>query len=180
MDAKIGDYVVTPRIGKPVEINALWFNALKITAHWADMLGDRPDICRPFAASAARPCGLRSKKSSGIQRRGCLYDVLTSAGPDPSLRPNQLFGGVVALSLSIGHRRAPSSKWSRKILLTPAGLRTLEPRTIQATGLSFDGDMPSRDSAYHQGTVWPWLIGPFISAYLYAFSESVEAKDFRR
>jgi predicted glycogen debranching enzyme len=173
MDAKVGDYVVTPRRGKPVEINALWFNALQISSHWAALLG-KSDVASQLAGEAEEVnTGFLDKFWNA--ERGCLYDVLTPSGPDASLRPNQLF----ALSLPYPLVSRPQAQSIVRVvqesLLTPAGLRTLEPADPRYRP-RYEGDVLARDSSYHQGTVWPWLIGPFIEAYLYAFEETPEAK----
>jgi predicted glycogen debranching enzyme len=166
MDAKIGGYVVTPRIGKPVEINALWFNALKITAAWAGTLNRRADVVK-FTAQANATRDSFQRKFWNDQT-GCLYDVLNRAGNDASIRPNQLFSLSLPFPLLDRERAQSVVNVVRNELMTPMGLRTLSPGNKAYRG-RFEGDMTARDSAYHQGTVWPWLIGPFISAYLYAF-----------
>ena len=172
MDAKIGEYVVTPRNGKPVEINALWFNALKIASNWALLLKQN-SISRDLLLEAGYV------QQSFIEQfwnpaRSCLYDVISTNGPDPSFRPNQLFS--ISLPYPLLNREQARSvvQLVRRHLLTPAGIRTLEPADPNYRPF-FEGDMRSRDSAYHQGTVWPWLIGPYVTAYLYAFDNSPEA-----
>jgi predicted glycogen debranching enzyme len=177
MDAKVGDYVVTPRLGKAVEINALWFNALHITAQWASQVGDlQTSQALLVEASAMRKAFLEKFWNPA---RGCLFDVLTPSGPDSSFRPNQLFAASLPFPLLERAHAQSMVEAVKELLLTPAGLRTLEPADPNYRS-RFDGDMSSRDSAYHQGTVWPWLVGPFVSAYLYAFSDSAEAKAFCR
>ncbi len=155
MDSKIGEWVVTPRHGKPVEIQALWYNALRtmqeITrhAHYADL------------ADRARDSFLRQFWN---EPAGCLYDVVHGAGRDGSLRPNQI------LAVSLFHSMLPRMLAERVVdsverhLLTPFGLRSLAPSDPQYRG-RYAGDSASRDSSYHQGTVWPWLMGPFVTAY---------------
>ena len=166
MDAKIGNYVVTPRIGKPVEINALWYNALRITADWAAMLGRTEDAAR-FNTRAAVSRESFSRKFWN-EPAGCLYDVVTNGQNDASIRPNQLFS--ISLPFPLLDRKRAQSVIAvvRDNLQTPVGLRTLAPDD-PAYRARFEGDMAARDTAYHQGTVWPWLIGPFITGYLYAF-----------
>jgi len=173
MDAKVGDFVVTPRMGKPVEINALWFNALRIASHWAAMLG-KSDIASQLAGEAEEVSVSFADKFWNAER-GCLYDVLTPEGPDASLRPNQLFALSLPYPLVSETQAKSIIRVVRETLLTPAGLRTLEPADPRYRP-RYEGDLFSRDSAYHQGTVWPWLTGPFIDAYLYAFGSSSEAK----
>jgi predicted glycogen debranching enzyme len=163
MDAKIGDWVVTPRTGQPVEIQALWYNALKIMQDLAHRFGHADDEKRYAAASS------RLQETFNVifwnEEQQCLYDVLDGDARDASIRPNQIF------AISLPHSMVPTDR-ARSILglverelLTPYGLRTLSPRDPRYRG-RYDGDMRSRDSAYHQGTVWPWLLGPFISAYV--------------
>jgi predicted glycogen debranching enzyme len=173
MDAKVGDYVVTPRMGKPVEINALWFNALEISSRWAALIG-KNDLAAQLGDEASLV------KSSFVEKfwnaeLGCLYDVLTDSGPDPSIRPNQLFALSLPYPLLQGEQAQSIVRLVQRELLTPAGLRTLAPSDPHYRP-RYEGDLYSRDTAYHQGTVWPWLIGPFVDAYLYAFNNSVEAR----
>jgi predicted glycogen debranching enzyme len=169
MDAKIGDHVVTPRIGKPVEINALWYNALKITAGWATMLGQSAEWAKFTTQANATRDSFQRKFWN--EMKGCLYDVLTSAGTDASLRPNQIFSLSLPFPLLDRERAQSVVSVVRNALLTPMGLRTLAPDEPGYRG-RFEGDMAARDSAYHQGTVWPWLTGPYIAAYLYAFGNN--------
>ncbi len=156
MDAKVGDWVVTPRHGKPVEINALWHHALWFVE---ELAGDHKG---PSAAAVADVFRTRFWN----EEAGYLNDVVDREGQtDTSLRPNQ----VIALSLSPplldGDRARRLLEAVERELLTPYGLRTLSPRNPQYRG-AYVGDQWSRDGAYHQGTVWPWLLGPFITAYV--------------
>lgn len=165
MDAKVGDWVVTPRTGEPVEIQALWYNALKVMEDLAHRLGQ--------TEGEKRYCEIADRLSQTFNRvfwnekEKCLYDVLDGDARDASIRPNQL------LALSLHHSMVPKDRVRSVLavvereLLTPFGLRTLSRRDPNYRG-RFEGDMRSRDSAYHQGTVWPWLLGPFISAYVKA------------
>jgi predicted glycogen debranching enzyme len=169
MDAKIGDHVITPRIGKPVEINALWYNALKITAGWARALGHSADS-NNFNTQANTTRDSFQRKFWNHQT-GCLFDVLSSSGSDASIRPNQIFSLSLPFPLLDRDRAQSIITVVRNELMTPMGLRTLAPTDSSYRG-RFEGDMTARDSAYHQGTVWPWLTGPFILAYLYAFGNN--------
>ena len=159
MDAKVGDWVVTPRIGKPVEVQALWLNALRIAER--------------FTAEyrATLQLGLRSFHARFWNAaEGCLYDVVdqdhTPGSADPTLRPNQLLavGGLpyTVADASIG-RRIVDTVEAR--LWTPLGPRTL-PREDARYVPHYDGGVRARDGAYHQGTVWPWLTGPFVEAWV--------------
>ncbi len=168
MDAKIGDWVVTPRHGKPVEINALWYSNLRIMALVANEAKD--------TARAAAFEDLANRIESGFERiyfndaTKCLNDVIADDGtPDPSIRPNQLM--AVSLPFSPLTREAQKGVVAacQKLLLTPMGMRTLAPPPAPNSGAyhgRYVGDQRARDMVYHQGTVWPWLIGPFISAYV--------------
>jgi glycogen debranching enzyme len=169
MDAKIGDHVVTPRYGKPVEIQALWYNALRIMQNFAQHSADT--VC----GIAMRDLADRARESFRAQfwneAEGCLYDVAN----DPTIRPNQIF------AVSLPHSMLEDQQARRVVdvvereLLTPMGLRTLSPRDSRYRG-RYEGDVPSRDGAYHQGTVWPWLMGPFITAYLRVHGDAGRAR----
>lgn len=173
MDAKVGDSVVTPRLGKPVEINALWFNALKITSDWAAILGDSKTVGE-LNGEAELVQDSFVKKFWNAERK-CLYDVLTLAGPDVSFRPNQIFAISLPYPLLDREQAKDVVQSVQKLLVTPVGLRTLEPSDPHYVP-HFIGDMRARDAAYHQGTVWPWLMGPFIEAYLYAYKDELRVK----
>ncbi len=174
MDAKIGDWVVTPRIGKPVEIQALWFNALSVMEILAGKFNDSANAER-FAAMAEK-----AKESFNQQfwneAAGCLYDVVDGEMRDGSIRPNQILAVSLHHSMLDQERARQIVAVVERELLTPAGLRSLSPNDSQYIGI-YQGDMRSRDGAYHQGTVWGWLIGPFITAYLKANSKSDAARE---
>jgi predicted glycogen debranching enzyme len=172
MDAKLGDWVVTPRQGKPVEIQALWYNALRVMEHLS-VAFRRPDDARRYAALAERTRA-RFQQVFWNEAGGCLYDVIGEGGPDGSIRPNQIFAVSLPHPLLVGEsalRVVDVVEWE---LLTPYGLRTLSPRDSNYRGC-YGGDPRSRDSAYHQGTVWPWLLGPFLSAYVKVHGGTEEA-----
>jgi predicted glycogen debranching enzyme len=195
MDAKIGDWVVTPRIGKPIELSALWYNAVQAMTSFARKLG------KPHREYQQ----LGDRTAAGFDRfwndsTGYCYDVLD--GPDGhsiSLRPNQIFAvslpldsipGYAAKSLSAGmgqetrytplltpvQRRAVVDACAQG-LLTSHGLRSLSPQHPQYRG-TYEGDQLQRDSAYHQGTVWGWLIGPFVLAHLHVYKDPAQARQF--
>jgi glycogen debranching enzyme len=161
MDAKVGDIAITPRAGRPVEIQALWYNALRTVE----------ELGREFQDSAFSDycAGVASRLKANFERvfwndeAQCLYDVVGDSKPDSSLRPNQ----VIAVSLRhnlLGRERTLSVlNAAERDLLTPYGLRTLAPSDPRYRP-RYEGDVWSRDSAYHQGTVWPWLAGPFFAA----------------
>jgi predicted glycogen debranching enzyme len=164
MDAKVDDWVVTPRAGKAVEINALWYNALRLLETWvAEERGiHAAAYLTDHAARAYAAFNARFWYSEG----GYLYDVVDgSDGDDPACRPNQV------LSISLSHPVLDPSRWENVMnvvserLLTPFGLRSLS-RDHPDYKPTYSGDIRSRDAAYHQGTVWAWLIGPYIDAWL--------------
>jgi predicted glycogen debranching enzyme len=175
MDAKIGDWVVTPRHGKPVEINALWYNALCLMSDWASALGDR-DYSKDLAQQAERVRASFRAKFWNPSRQ-CLYDVLHDEGPVGKLRPNQLFAVSLPYPLLDPEEQRSVVRAVERELLTPVGLRTLD-RNDPEYRPRYRGNSWERDSGYHQGTVWPWLIGPFIDAYLTAFGKTQENLDY--
>jgi predicted glycogen debranching enzyme len=164
MDAKVGDWVVTPRRGKAVEINALWYNALRLTEKWSRQLHGEQAAQR-FAAAAQRVLDAFNRRF-WYEAGGYLYDVVDGEeGDDASCRPNQIF------AISLPYAVLDESRWAavlevvRQKLLTPVGLRSLAPESVDFKPQYF-GDLRARDAAYHQGTVWGWLIGPYIEAWL--------------
>lgn len=163
MDAKVGDWVVTPRRGKPVEIQALWYNALRIMEDLARKFGDDAGQkrCRNMAALAS----WGFNRLFWNEQEGCLYDVVNGGPPDASIRPNQIFAVSLPHSMLSPERAQSVVEKVREHLLTPYGLRSLSPSDPQYQG-RYTGGPASRDGAYHQGTVWPWLLGPFITAYV--------------
>jgi predicted glycogen debranching enzyme len=175
MDAKVGDYVVTPRIGKPVEINALWSNALSSMSDFAAQLG-KTKAAKSYA-------GLAKKAKEGFAKfwnkeLGYLYDVLdTPRGDDSSLRPNQLFAvSLVYSPLSPEQQRSVVDVCARR-LLTSHGLRSLSGDNPAFIG-HYGGNQYSRDTAYHQGTVWSWLLGAFVSAHYRVYGDANLARSF--
>lgn len=175
MDAKVDDWVVTSRIGKPVEINALWYNALCILADFAAHLGEDGREYTLLAEKVKAGCG-----RFWYKKMGYCYDVLDGPdGHDGSLRPNQLFAVSLPFSpLSPERQRSVLDACSRH-LLTPHGLRSLSPDDVAYIG-HYGGDRYKRDGAYHQGTVWGWLIGPFVSAHLRVYQNPEEAATYLR
>jgi predicted glycogen debranching enzyme len=159
MDAKVGDWVVTPRIGKPVEVQALWLNALWI----GSLLSRKRDgiLERGRASFAARFWN---------ERDGFLHDVIDPDGrrgeADPSFRPNQIFAvGGLPLPLITGERARRLVDAVEERLYTPLGLRSLAPGE-PGYAPRYEGGVRERDGVYHQGTVWPWLLGPFVEAWV--------------
>jgi predicted glycogen debranching enzyme len=163
MDAKVDDWVVTPRRGKAVEINALWYNALRYLERWAREEGDgrSPELGRA-AERAQRSFNERFWYTDG----GYLYDVVDGEhGNDSACRPNQIFAIALDSPVLDQQRHAAVLEVVRARLLTPFGLRSLAPGHPDYKS-KYWGDLRSRDAAYHQGTVWAWLIGPFVDAWL--------------
>jgi predicted glycogen debranching enzyme len=173
MDAKIGDWVVTPRIGKPVEINALWFNALMIMRDLAVTMRDS-EGAREFGAAAeraARSFNARFWFESG----GYLYDVVDGPdGDDASLRPNQLFAVSLRHALLDNRRARSIVDVCGRELWTPRGMRSLAPSDPRYRG-RYAGSPSDRDAVYHQGTVWSWLLGPFALAHYRVHRDAADA-----
>jgi len=171
MDAKVEDWVVTPRRGKAVEINALWYNALRLLEGWLRDDGDsRAEGYGQHARRAYESFNERFWHPEG----GHLLDVVDGeTGDDPSLRPNQIFAIALDHPVLRRDRWAPVLEVVQRKLLTPVGLRTLSPDHPDYKPRYF-GDLRARDAAYHQGTVWPWLIGPWIDAWLRVHPEDRE------
>jgi predicted glycogen debranching enzyme len=177
MDAKHGDQVFTPRIGKPVEINALWLNALHVAARLADRVGDAEEkrSCEALLARAAL-----SFRRFWNPECNCLYDVIDvdgGSGSDAAIRPNQLFAvSLPYTALAADEMRAVVDVCARE-LLTSYGLRSLSPKDPRYIG-HYRGDPLQRDSAYHQGTVWAWLLGPFARAHYRTHGDAALAQSF--
>jgi predicted glycogen debranching enzyme len=163
MDAKVGDWVVTPRHGKPVEIQALWYNALCIMDDLARKFGDHAGQKRYRNMAAVASWAFN--RLFWNENTGCLYDKINGGPPDASIRPNQIFAVSLHHSMLSSDRAKSVVEKVQEHLLTPYGLRSLAPSDPQYRG-RYTGDPTSRDGAYHQGTVWPWLLGPFITAHV--------------
>lgn len=161
MDAKVGDFVVTPRHGKAVELNALWYNALRYMEKFAQRVHADPAPYAAMAEAAMRGFNNTFWNASA----GCLYDVVRGERKDSSIRPNQIFAISLPHSLLSAERAASVLDVVQRKLLTPFGLRTLASDDPAYRGRCVGGVM-ERDTAYHQGTVWPWLMGPYLSAFL--------------
>jgi predicted glycogen debranching enzyme len=165
MDAKMGDWVVTPRRGKAVEINALWYNALRLLASW---LREKDNAAAQRYDEHAEQARVSFNQRFWYSDGGYLYDVVDCNGEaqshDTSCRPNQLF------AISLENPVLERERWAsvldvvEKKLVTSVGLRSLSPDDPEYKPI-YSGDLRSRDGAYHQGTVWAWLIGPFIDAW---------------
>jgi len=171
MDAKVDGLVITPRIGKPVEINALWHFALIRMAHWSGVVGDRQAAQRYGQAADAVARVFTDR--FWCAERGYLLDVIDTpeGGVDASLRPNQIFAVSLGTNLlSAAQARAVVESCAHE-LLTPVGLRSLAPGDARYAA-RYEGNPQARDRAYHQGTVWSWLLGPFALAHYRAFGNA--------
>jgi len=174
MDAKIGDWVITPRKGKNVEINALWYNGLKAMAFFAEKIGGNDDTQKFESMS------LETKKSFNDifwnDKLGCLYDTVDGFFNDDSIRPNQIFAISLPFTMLSTKKEKSVLEIVEKHLLTPYGLRSLSPEHKNYIG-QYTGNQTSRDIAYHQGTVWSWLIGPYVDAYLKIYGDDKQIKE---
>jgi predicted glycogen debranching enzyme len=173
MDAKVGDWVVTPRIGKPVEVNALWYNALRSMADFARQLG-QPD--EPYRQAAERV--RESFARFWNEATGACFDVIDAPeGSDPALRPNQLLAVALPYSPLDAARQRAVLEICCCYLLASLGLRSLAPDDLDYRG-SYRGSVEERDAAYHQGTVWSWLVGPLVAAHLRVYGDRQRARAF--
>ena len=174
MDAKVGDWVVTPRIGKPVEINALWVNALEAMAQFARVLDKQSDTYTGLSLAAKR-----AFPRFWNEKRRCCFDVIDAPGigNDESLRPNQIFAVSLPANLLLPQQQKAVVDVCVEHLLTPYGLRSLGPEEPEYQG-RYRGGPRERDGAYHQGTVWGWLLGPFASAHFRVYKDRKAALAF--
>ncbi|MEQ1848843.1 MAG: amylo-alpha-1,6-glucosidase, partial [Nitrospira sp.] len=174
MDAKIGDWVVTPRCGKSVEIQALWVRALAIGEHLAVKFGE-PDYatrCREDKARAVESF----RKRFWYEKGQYLDDTIDGPeGDDPSIRPNQVYAISLCDDLLTKEQAKQVLCTIKDHLLTPVGLRTLSPQDSRYRP-RYEGGPMERDSAYHQGTVWPFLLGPFVTAWVKTFGDTAETR----
>jgi predicted glycogen debranching enzyme len=177
MDAKQGGHVFTPRIGKPVEINALWMNALDVAARLAGQVRS--------AAEKRRCESLLARAAASFERfwnpgHSCLYDVIDvdgGSGTDASVRPNQIFAVSLPYSALPPARMRAVVECCARELLTSYGLRSLSPQDAGYIG-RYAGDQWQRDAAYHQGTAWAWLLGPFVRAHYRVYGDAPLAQSF--
>jgi predicted glycogen debranching enzyme len=174
MDAKVGDWVVTPRTGKPVEINALWINALETIAEFARLLKQPGEGYEKLAVKAKK-----NFQKFWNAERACCYDVIDTPGigNDASLRPNQIFAVSLPASLLSNEQQKSIIAACAQHLLTSHGLRSLAPGEPGYTG-HYGGSPHDRDAAYHQGTVWGWLLGPFALAHYRVYRDRDAALRF--
>ncbi|HEV8130762.1 MAG TPA: amylo-alpha-1,6-glucosidase [Acidobacteriota bacterium] len=173
MDARVGNSAVTLRSGKPVEIQALWYNALRVMQHLGRRFGDWRNEQRHAERAE------RAKRSFNEQfwnpEAECLYDCIDPSLRDGSIRPNQIFAVSLPFSMLSREQMLKVVDAVTRELLTPFGLRSLSCADPSYRGM-YEGDQRSRDTAYHQGTVWPWLLGPYITARVRAYGSSAVAR----
>jgi predicted glycogen debranching enzyme len=177
MDAKVADWVVTPRRGKPVEIQALWYNALCLMERWAEELGEAKNDYADLAGKVHESFNMRFWYEKG----GYLSDVIDAEDPADAarLRPNQIFAVSLRFPVLQPSLWKPVVDVVEEKLLTPYGLRTLAPGEKEYRP-RYEGDRWARDAAYHQGLVWPWLIGHFLDARRRVYGHSHDNRDFLR
>jgi predicted glycogen debranching enzyme len=173
MDARVAGREVTPRTGKPVEIEALWYNALRVMEGLAREFGLREDE-QKYGSMAAR-ARESFERQFWNEEAGCLYDVVNGDERDASIRPNQIIAASLTHSMLSEERARRVVEVVERELLTPYGLRSLAQDDPRYAG-RYEGGPEARDAVYHQGTVWAWLLGPFITAYVEAYGRSAESK----
>lgn len=175
MDARIGTLVVTPRMGKPVEIQALWYNVLKIFAGLLQLNDQQHDA---FTVNIGAEKAKQSFAQQFWNAEGSyLYDVIDGNGnPDPKLRPNQLFAISLPFALIEGEQARTVLKIAEEQLYTPVGLRSLPASDVHYMPV-YGGDAFHRDSSYHEGTVWSWLLGPYVDAIIKVYGSKEKAQE---
>ncbi|MDY0385734.1 MAG: amylo-alpha-1,6-glucosidase [Methanolobus sp.] len=176
MDAKVENWEVTPRNGKACEINALWYNALIYATKIGKGLG--VDVSAYNEISALTKSNFREKFWN--DKKGCLYDCISVSGDsnvkDAAVRSNQIFAVSLPYTMLSHEMEKSIVDVTTEELLTPYGLRTLSPNDSNYIG-SYNGNLKTRDAAYHNGTVWPWLLGPYVTAYAKVYKELPDLKD---
>lgn len=173
MDARVDQWVITPRTGATVELNALWYNALAVASDWCGKF-DRPEISAQLLGEMTRVRNAFNDKFWN-ERGGCCFDAIDDGKPDDALRPNQIFAASLPYAVLAPERHATMLQTIQQSLLTPFGLRTLAPHDADYRG-KYAGDVVARDQAYHQGTVYPWLLGPYIRAFVRTAKGSPQAR----
>lgn len=171
MDVRVGDWVATPRHGKPVEINALWYNALCVTAELTERFGEDPAPYRQLAERVA----VSFRKEFWNAQENCLYDVIEENGKDASIRPNQIYAVSLPHTMLTNEQALCVVNTVEKKLLAGPGIRSLSSDHKDYHGI-YCGSLPKRDAAYHQGTAWGFLMGGFLSAYLKVHQYSPQAQ----
>lgn len=172
MDVRVGDWVATPRHGKPVEINALWYNALCVTAELAEHFKEDSSVYRQLATRVSASF----RKEFWNEKDGCLYDVIEENGKDASIRPNQIYAVSLPHTMLTAKQALQVVNTVEEKLLAGPGIRSLSPEHKDYHGI-YCGSLPKRDAAYHQGTAWGFLMGGFLTAYMKVHHHSPEAKN---
>ena len=176
MDAEVDSKAVTPRAGKAVEIQALWFNALKTAQLLAEWFAEK-NLAETYSALAGKVKASFNVKFWNSEKK-CLFDVLGESGAaDASVRPNQVIAAALDFTMLDNAKGRQVVDVATGELLTPCGLRTLEPSDPNYKGI-YVGDRGSRDQAYHNGSVWPWLLGPYTTAFLKIKGYTVQNVDY--
>jgi predicted glycogen debranching enzyme len=173
MDAKVGDWVITPRQGRTVELNALWYNAVRVAADLSERL-DRPSWAAEFTR-LAESVRLAFNRRFWNVLNGCCFDVVNDRGADPSIRPNQIFAISLPFPVLAAEHQPAVLQKVRELLCTPYGLRTLAPLDPSYQG-HYRGDVVARDRAYHQGCAYPWLLGPLATAMVRVNGRSAQSR----
>jgi predicted glycogen debranching enzyme len=173
MDAKVGDFCVTPRDGRPVEVNALWHCALDTMSGFAKLVENQGD--RSKFSTLAHQVKSSFRRVFWNAAGNCLYDRIGPEGADASIRPNQIIAAALPGKILGRTQEKAIVETVQRELLTPYGLRTLSPSDQNYKG-RYEGDQVSRDLAYHQGSAWPWLLGPFIKAYVRVYVDTAHAR----
>jgi predicted glycogen debranching enzyme len=175
MDAAVDGKAMTPRVGKAVEIQALWYNTLRIMELLANKFGENA-LAEKYSVMANKTSKSFNEKFWNAEL-GCLFDVLGPNGTDASVRPNQIFAISLDFSMLDKDKSERVVEVVNRELVTPYGLRTLALNDPKFVGKCI-GDGGSRDIAYHNGTIWPWLLGPYITAYLKVNGYSPKAREY--
>ena len=185
MDAKVDDWVVTPRIGKAVEINAVWHNALRVMGELAQETGQPQATINAYASEAERVAET-FRQRFWYETGGYLYDVVDGPEGEPgldgrrsdtSLRPNQIFAVSLPFNLLTDAQAKAVVDTCARELWTSYGLRSLSP-TAPDYVARYGGMPKTRDGAYHQGTVWAWLLGPFATAHYRVYGDALQARAY--
>lgn len=177
MDAEVDGKPVTPRAGKAIEVQALWYNALRTVQLLAERFGHETLAWRCSDMSAK----VRESFNREFWNRNktCLFDVVSGSGADSSVRPNQVIAAALDFPILYPDKAEQVIDVVQRELLTPCGLRTLAPGDTRYRG-RYEGNRQSRDEAYHNGTVWPWLLGPWVTAYIRVKGNEPETREFAR
>ncbi len=175
MDARVGSVEVTPRKGMAVEIQALWYNTLRIMELLANKFGEE-DLAEKYRLTADEARRSFNDKFWD-SKKACLFDVVNSNGVDASIRPNQILAVSLDFSMLDRARSLSVVKVVTDELATWCGLRTLSMDDAKFVG-KYEGDRSSRDTAYHNGTIWPWLLGPYVTAYVKVNDYTSDARNF--